>query len=170
MKRGVVVCYVLFGLLFLSCSDAKPTTVYVENGKLYNEFTMTKELSSQLEGLASNRKMILDSMKLELEMKSKELQLKGQDVSQEEYNSFEVKRQNFIVREKGFKEEQMRLQESYNNQIWDRLNKLVSEYGEEKEYDYILGGTGDGSLMYSKKDNNVTEDLINYCNSKYSGN
>jgi outer membrane protein len=65
----------------------------------------------------------------------------------------------------------------YNNEyitaeetkIWTQLNQYITEYGKTKDYEYILGANGSGSLMYADSTLNITEEVTAFANKKYSG-
>lgn len=59
------------------------------------------------------------------------------------------------------------LEAEFNEQIMNKLNILIQEYAEENEYNAILGGTGNGGILYSDDTMDITNELLNYINSKH---
>ena len=57
-----------------------------------------------------------------------------------------------------------------SQQVWNRLNTYIQEYGKEHNHKIILGTQGDGNIMYADDFNDVTSQLVTYVNSKYEGN
>ena len=56
----------------------------------------------------------------------------------------------------------------YTQEVNERLNQYIEQYAEENGYDFILGSNGQGNVMYAKKENNVTDDLIKYINNEFN--
>ena len=165
--RTTIASSILLVLLMGSCSEQETQKLgYVDNMKLFTSFQMQEDLFKQLEVLTNKRKTALDSLKVKIEAKKRVLKEK-QEVTQEEYEAFETLKQEYYSKESRYSEEIGKIEEKYNQQIWDKLNSLTRGYGEDNEYDFIYGANGSGSLMYSKEDFDVTDKLIEYCNAQY---
>ncbi len=54
-----------------------------------------------------------------------------------------------------------------SKKIWDRLNPLMQEFGENKGLQIMIGATGSGTVLYGSKKNDVTDELIQFINTKY---
>ncbi|TRX58727.1 OmpH family outer membrane protein [Fulvivirga sp. M361] len=65
--------------------------------------------------------------------------------------------------------QQQKLTETYTAELWRQINQYVNDYGEEHDYDYIFGATGDGSLMYANLSRDITDQIITYINKRYEG-
>jgi outer membrane protein len=77
---------------------------------------------------------------------------------------------NSFERQLKFHEDELAKKTSESlEQIWNQLNSYVQEYGQEHGYDYILGATGDGGIMYASEAKNLNEEVISYINDKYNG-
>lgn len=50
------------------------------------------------------------------------------------------------------------------NGVLDKVNKKIQEYGEKQGYKVILGTTNNGSLLYGKKEDDLTTEIINILN------
>lgn len=136
-------------------------------GELFTEFDFTKELESKLEQTQSARQFILDSLKLDLELIISALQVQKQnDTLIYQYN---VKKGYYLEKQKQFEEDNRALKNEYDNQIWDKLNLFVEEYSKTNNMEYVFGANGSGSLMYGAESKDLTEELILYCNKKFSG-
>lgn len=51
----------------------------------------------------------------------------------------------------------------------NQINSFVENYGEENNYDYIIGVTEFGNVLYTDKKYNLTEELIKALNDDYTG-
>ena len=54
--------------------------------------------------------------------------------------------------------------------VLDEMNIYIKEYGKKHNYDYILGATGTGNILYANDAKEVTEDILDNLNSKYDKN
>ena len=53
--------------------------------------------------------------------------------------------------------------------VLNQINSFVDEYGEINGYDVIMGTNSDGNLLYGNKTLDVTEEVLNGVNARYSG-
>lgn len=141
--------------------------VYIDTYKLYNGFSMKKQLQHNLEEDTRKRKQQLDSLKLEINMAMADAQ--QQMPAKELKNAFELKRREYLMREEQSGREQEDIAERYDAQIWAQLNQYINDYGKEQQVDFIFGASGNGSLMYGKESHDITEEMIRYVNEKHKG-
>lgn len=161
--------YILLLLVFhTSCSNEAEKTGFIELGNLYNDFDLKKELESKLKMVESSRNNVLDSLELELNIEMKRLE-SAKEPNQQEINLFQLKQQEYLMKKEQFQNEVTNLTNAYTEQIWTQINKYVEEYGKEKEYTYIHGADGSGTVMYAKEEKNITKDVSSYINEKYKG-
>ncbi|MCH2229179.1 MAG: OmpH family outer membrane protein [Crocinitomicaceae bacterium] len=165
MKRFLFISLIATSLI--SCSGDKKIA-YVENYKLYSGFDLTKELQGELTNYQSKEQNYLDSLNLIFNQQTNYLQ-SLEEIPSEDYASYNEFRNFLALKQKSFDEEVMLKSQEYDQQIWERINTYVTTYAEENEFDVVLGASGNGSLMYAKEDLDITEDLIQYCNTKYGG-
>ena len=159
MKRWILGLVLAIGLV--ACSDQKvPKTGYVDNIKLFGDFTGKKELEQKLNAEKSSLDRGLDSLRLQLGA----LQ---QTVPNSE--QFQLAKMNY---ERSMMEAQTAYQQAdaqYTEQIWTQINTYIQDYGKENGYDYIFGTTGGGNLMYGSEGYDLTELITQYINDKYAG-
>lgn len=157
-----IAMFLLCGLFLGTGFFVKNTKIgFVNNADLFAEFTGKKDNEQKLKQLEFQQKRILDSLAVQVravqnsEVKTSELQkrLEGRYLTMQE--EFSVELEN--------------LSQKYTDEIWQHINQYVSDYGEEKGYDVIYGTTGNGGIMYGKKDLNLTPELLNYINLRYEG-
>lgn len=165
MKKLLIVIVVL-GLF--SCGSEQTKIAYVQNMRLYSEFDLTKELDSELQAFSKNRTRELDSLTLIFDNTTQVFE-QSTEISADDYKAYNDLRNAIMFRKKNYEEELLAVSQEYDLQVWERINGFVKEYAEENEYDLILGASGDGSLMYATDTLDITDELILYCNTKYSG-
>lgn len=167
MKRFlVVITFSLFigaAILFYTLFASKRKIGYIATNQVFNEFLLKKEMEDELTKLRIRRQAYLDSMKLNIQMAdSKPTDLKS-DARLIEY------KKNYLIKEAQFGEENEALLKQYNDKVWSQLNQFVEDYGRQNHYDYLFGTTGQGNLMYASEGENVTKEVVEFINRKYSG-
>ncbi len=154
----LVVISALFSFCFLSRSES--TIAYVDNVTLFNGFNMSKDLGKINNGKIIKQKKKLDSLytiySIFKEQKNTEkattletqLRLEDQELRKiNEYFSKEV-----------------------SQQVWNRLNQYIKDYGEANKHEIILGTQGNGNIMFAQDGIDITEMVLEYANTKYEGN
>lgn len=154
----------IIGLFLFSCTERKDG--FVQESKLYTGFEMTRELNKKLEATILAKNQILDSLKFSI--KQLELQLNA-NKTDELFKQYELKKQEFLYKNQQFNEENQQLQQTYTEQSLIQINEYINKYGEMNDYDYIYGANGNGSLMYAKDKNDITEEVLVFINKKYQG-
>lgn len=156
-----LLCVLLMGAWLYQMQQ--PRTAYIQAYEVYEAFDGRKELQQRFENEVKEEKVQLDSMKLyldQLSVSSKEVE--QQQKKQALWAAYQQKRQNY----------QQRYEERstyYNDQIWNQINTYVQTYGKEQGYRYIFGASGNGSLMYGDKGEDISKSVIEYINLKYQG-
>ena len=144
----------------------KQKIVFVNIETVYDEFVMKKELETKFESVAQMRQQILDSLKLELTILSKSITSKD-DI--EKINYFQLKRQEFALKEQNFNESTEQTNEQYKNQIWKQLGQYIKQFGKQNDYTYMLGFENKSSILYGDEAEDVTKSLVVYVNEVYKG-
>jgi len=135
------------------------TIYFVNNGKLYEGFTLKVEYENQIKDIRLKRKNMLDSVELSL----KQLEAQGNS------EAFAYAREYYIEKVRSFEKEEELLLEEYNQQIWKRLNQYAAEFSKNKKIDILFGANGNGTLLHANENIDLTEDLIKYSNQRYAG-
>lgn len=151
----------------------QPRLAYVNLDKVYNDFEMKKELEKKLTTVQDMRKRQLDSLELGLNILSRTLQnfeMSGNKKGLEErMPEFEMLRQEYLQKQQAFEQDNQAMTQQYSEQIWKQINQYVKDFGKNKNYTYILGGDGTGSIMYAQEGNEITADVLAYVNESYKG-
>jgi outer membrane protein len=147
----------------------KPKTAFVDLGKVYSEFTLKKELEIKLKQVQTLRQNELDSMKLELTVLAKNLQSPGAKNASDLQTQFTTQRNAYALKSQSYSDENDRVSQSYDDQIWKQLNEYIKNYGKEKKYNYIFGAEGSGSIMYADASDDITTEVTTYVNEQYKG-
>ncbi|CAM1359157.1 OmpH family outer membrane protein [Tenacibaculum xiamenense] len=168
---SIINSVILIGLaiMFFIASNNKERVVYIDNVKLYNEFNMTKELGDINEKKYKPFLVKFDSIVNKL--KTFEEKLNGQKkISKKEEEEYIKLKRLVVSGDAEIQDLRTQVKMEINKKVWERLNTYVREFGKERNYDVVLGAQGQGNIMYSKEEFNVTDEFIEYANSKYEGN
>lgn len=166
VAASLVVGLAAFVLHFYNPVTSK--TAYVDTGRIYTEFTLSKELNSELESMVKLKKRGLDSLYYLIQSQAKEVG-RGSKPKQEEIQRISRLEEEYVYRQKQFEKENQELSVNYNNKIWNQVNQFVEDYGRLHGLSFILGATGEGTIMYGDKGTDITEMLIQYINERYAG-
>lgn len=143
-------------------------TVWIDIAEVYNDFGLKKELESKMIQTQTARKKILDSLEFELQVLTKKLDM-AKTIADEDKAVYKAKKEAFMSKYNMYKEEDDHMKQSFENQIIQQLNQYIKDYGEKKGYTMILGAEGSGALMYASKGINITPEVKEYVNYRYSG-
>lgn len=157
----------VIGLFFMSLVNRNPKTGYVNLMKVFESFTGKKELENKLQQETWGNQKYLDSLSLDLQ---------GFAEQMEKYPANDQLRQQVVEKQQQLNTTKARIDQYTSNrhqqlteQVWSQINQYVKDYGKEKEYDYIFGADGAGTLMYGSENKDLTESIIKYLNNKYEG-
>jgi len=59
--------------------------------------------------------------------------------------------------------------EELTRKVLEKINDFITGYGKENNYKLILGTTEDGSILYGKEGDDLTQTVLNILNENYSG-
>lgn len=150
-----------------------PKIAYVNNTKLFKNFSGYREALEKYQKQHEFLQANLDSLSKEYETQVKFYQSKESSLSEEEkkqYQSQLIRQERNVIGykkaiEQKITEEESKLQEGVYNQV----NSYIKEYGTTHGYDYILGSSGDGNLLFAKDSKDITEEVLIALNQKYEG-
>lgn len=139
---------------------------YINISEVFNKFNLKTELEKDFLKTKSQRDRILDSLSVELQNMSNELN-KESKPEKEKIMEFELRKTEFFKLKEQFENENKILSEKYDQQILLQLNQYVQEYGRQNNYICILGNDGNGSVMYAREGDDLTQEIVEYLNQKY---
>ncbi len=142
--------------------------VYIEMGKVYNEFSLSKELNKGLEDVFKKRKLVIDSLYEDLRKQTQELKFL------EKKTINDVKRvakleEEYYYKQQEFEKQNQTTSAECDAKIWNQINQYIKDYGKSHDYTFMLGANGNGNVMYASESKNVTQDVIQYINNRYNG-
>jgi outer membrane protein len=159
----LIVLAVAFSIFWSSYKSKK--IAYVNTSLVYDGFKLKKELETKYKTVQLTRQNLLDSIKFKVQY----LSLKGNAITENEKMQINELQRSYLVKEKEFNEDNDATAAQYSEQIWKQINQFMSDYGKDNHYDVILGATGQGNIMYAKEQDDITKEITDYINNKYSG-
>lgn len=158
----------LLGVIAISCMLMmnQKKTAFVDLGKLYDGFELTKQKQTELQSMNFSFKNALDSLALEIKSIEDALTI---NYNKELEEKLQIKKINYYKIEENMS---IKLEEEKgkgDELIWQQINTYTQEFGKEKGYDYIYGGNGSGSLMFANESKDISEDVLVYINKKFAG-
>lgn len=166
-KIKTIVLFVILafvGVLTYAAFTKSKKLGYISTAKVFEEFSLKKEMESDLKKIQITKQAYLDSLKLIIQTMSVNAEnKKSGDLKAEDYKKI------YLLKEDQFNRENEEVLRNYNDKVWKQLNQYVEDFGKENGYDYLFGTSGQGNLMYAEEGDNVTEKVITYINEKYKG-
>lgn len=168
MKKKNTLSVINFALLLgmaiflafqIALNSEKKEYVYIDNIKLFNGFNMAKDMSAIHTKKIKGQEKKLDSL----------YQLFQIDIKTKDENKIRVSQQKVQQEDKALGAMKDYFSKEISQQIWDRLNGYISEYGKAQKCKIILGTQGGGNVMYADESADVTGAILEFANAKYEG-
>ena len=145
---------------------------YVNFDSLMTNFKMAKEFRDKLNNERIKSENQLQSEGRKLEIQAQEYQMKAKN-----WSNFEIqqRQQELVEKEKSLMEMEERLTRKYEEMSVDfseRVNKslmtFIENYATEQGFDFILASGQGSSVLYGKKQYNVTAEILEALNTQYT--
>lgn len=130
---------------------------FVSMTRVFNESHVKQEYEKQLNAFEQESNSTLQK----LQDKIKALQAADEDPEVITSLQQELNRQQAVLSEAYSQRSQ-----NFQSTVWDEINKRVEEFGKKSGYKFILGGTGNGTIMFASQKEDITNEVIDYINKK----
>ena len=150
----------LSSLLFLE----RDQIVYVDTMKLLSQYSGTIRAKAASDRKVAVWKANVDTLTIELneqitqyERDKKGLSGYERKLTEELIVSKQQQLENYktTISENATKEDQ-----AIATQVLKEINEFLNKYGEDHGYDYILGATNMGNVVYARKGKNITDEVL----------
>jgi len=91
------------------------------------------------------------------------------DIKTKDENNIRVSQQKVQKEDEALGAMKQHFSKVVSQQIWDRLNTYIKEYGKAQKHKIILGTQGGGNVMYADDAVDLTDEVLHYANTKYEG-
>ena len=147
--------------------------VYVNIDSLSQNYLMTKDLSSELQGKATKLEAELTNRGKKFEASVADFQNKAQkgleirSKLEEMQQQLAVEEQNIRQLSERYQMEMAEEQTVMQRKIIQAIMDYLKEYNKEKGYKYILGNTFDAKILYADPSLDITASVLEGINAKY---
>lgn len=152
-----VIAGLLIWLFFGKDKDVTSTksTVVIDSFKVFEGFQLKKDYDAKIEKEFAAEKAALDSVGYKFNTLKDPLEI-------------DVLKKQFVLKKRQFDEKFQAVSQKYTNEVYERLNSYIKEFGKKNNYGVIIGSNGQGNVMYRDDAMDVTEKLVVFINEKYS--
>lgn len=130
-------------------------TVIIDSFKVFEEFQLKKDYDAKIEKEFAAEKAELDSMGYKFNTLKNPLEI-------------DALKKQFVLKKRQFDEKFQAVSQKYTNEVYERLNTYIKEFGKKNNFGVIIGSNGQGNVMYRDDAMDVSEKLITFINDKYS--
>ncbi|WP_139926240.1 OmpH family outer membrane protein [Hymenobacter sp. DG01] len=79
-----------------------------------------------------------------------------------------AKEQQYLQYREALQQQAAAEQQKLDKEVLDEVNAYIKQYGKEKGYDFILGATDNGNIVYAAEGTDVTEEVLKGLNEQYA--
>ena len=148
---------------------------YVEIDTLLAKYNFCIDLNEAMVKKSENVRLTLNQKATDLEKQKQEFQTKyqnnaylSQERAQQEYNRIAKLEQDLQALSNKLQSELMSENEKNSLQLRDSINSFLKEYNKAKGYSMIISNTGFDNLLYADSIYNITQEILEGLNARYS--
>lgn len=148
---------------------------FVEVDTLLAKYNFCIDLNGAMVKKSENVRLTLNQKAAELEKQKREFQTKyennaylSQERAQQEYNRIAKQEQDLQALSNKLQSELMSENEKNSLQLRDSINAFLKEYNKDKKYSMIFSNTGFDNLLYADDVYNITQEILDGLNARYS--
>lgn len=167
----VVLASVCIGFFISQRSNVK--VAYVRSTELIYSYNGTKAAQAKFSQEQQNLQANLDTLKSGFNRAIASFNQQKEKMSKE---AFDAQRQVLASKESQLQQYAQAIAEKSQQQdtemmqsVLNQINSFTEMYGKEHGYDFILGTTESGSVLYGKESRDITQELIDALNKEYKG-
>jgi Skp family chaperone for outer membrane proteins len=153
-------------------SGRKDGIAYVDAMKILREYKGLKSIQRDFKKKTEGWNTNLDSLKTELEQDIKDYQATQSRLSKKERGDREVsiqkKENQFLNYQKVITEKIQSEDKELTGQVLKKIDAYIKKYGESHNYEIIFAATQYGNIVYSKKNKNITDEVLEGLNKGYA--
>lgn len=148
---------------------------YVEIDTLLAKYNFCIDLNEAMVKKSENVRLTLNQKAAELDKQKQEFQTKyqnnaylSQERAQQEYNRIAKLEQDLQALSNKLQSELMSENEKNSLQLRDSINSFLKEYNKTRGYSMIISNTGFDNLLYADSVYNITKEILEGLNARYS--
>ena len=148
---------------------------YVEIDTLLSKYNFCIDLNEVMVKKSENVRLTLNKKATELQKQQQDFQNKYQnnayatpERAQQEYDRIMKLEQDLQALSNKLQAELVSEQEKNNLMLRDSINTFLKEFNKTKGYSLILSNTGLDNLLYANESFNITQEILDGLNARYS--
>lgn len=148
---------------------------YVEIDTLLAKYNFCIDINEEMIKKSENVRLTLNQKAKELDEQKQEFQTKyqnnaylSQERAQQEYNRIAKLEQDLQNLSNQLQSELLQENEKNSLQLRDSINAFLKEYNKTKGYSLIISNTGFDNLLYADSVYNITREIVDGLNARYS--
>jgi len=149
----------------------KENIVYVDSLKLLSQYKGTIVARAEYEKKTSVWKANIDTLTTELNNQISQYQKDKPKLSAREKKLTEdliVTKQQQLENYKGaITQNATKEDQEVTSRVFKEISEFVKKYGERHGYDYVMGATNMGNIVYARTGKNITDEVVKELNAEY---
>jgi len=147
----IVALVVLCTFTISKIRPAHSEVAFVDIGKLLDNYKFKKDIENQSNASLYQIKNRIDSFKMLQKLGNASPNIDTM-IHRAQY---------------AFNQYYMQSSKEISKKVWERLNPTIEEFGKDRGMQLLIGANGAGTVLYGDKQKDVTDELIQYVNTKY---
>jgi outer membrane protein len=178
MKK--IILATTLGLFLVSCQQQEQNSqqnnslsiVYIDSSKLLNEYEESKDIEAKYKAKSEQMDKELDAelskFKADIAYFEKNAQAKGQQWAQQTGAALQEREQRLAYTQQAMMQKLQNESGAEMDSLVVQVRAFITEYGKEKNYDYILSTSERAStVLYAKEGQDITSEVAKLLNEKY---
>lgn len=171
--NAVVLALVVF-LLIRSFDRQEEKIAYINTLKLLGDYEGMKDARIELEQKTAVWRANVDTLGMELENSIKKYEKERSSLTEKECRLSEELLRN---KQGQYQQYQQAIQQKIAEEdkkiseaVLSRVNAYIEEYGKKHGYQFILGASSNGNIIFAEKAADLTEEILTGLNKEYAKN
>lgn len=146
---------------------------FVKSDSLMSNFSLAQKMQSDLESEQRRLENSLQRRQREFQeevesfQRQMQLGLINQSNAQVREQELMMKQQELIQLNDTYSAELMRREAEMFREVYSRISKVMEDYNQQHGYDYILGYSPGGGILYANPRHDITLEILNRLNTEY---
>lgn len=149
----------------------KKEIVYVDSMKLITNFKGAKVAKDAYEKKIAVWKANIDTLTMETnrEVAKYEKEKKGMSAREQKLSEqlIGTKQQQLESYRQATAENASKEDQEITGKVFKEINDFLKQYGEKKGYEFIMAATNVGNIVFAKKGNDITDEVLEKMNAEY---
>lgn len=150
-----------------------PKIAYVNNAKLISNYQGFKDSQREYQKSIQQMQANLDTLSKRFGEEVNDYKEKKDVLSDSEKQLTEKllqsREKEVLNYKRAIEEKALEQEQALTAGVINQINSFVIEFGKSHHYDYVIGVTETGNLLYAKEDTDITTEVIEAINEQYQG-